>query len=139
MTYASLDDLVARAGQREILDVADRDHDGVADADVVAEALTHADNIVNGYVATAYALPFSAVPDLVRTWAVAIARHKLHHQGPPDYVVADYKDAIASLKDVQSGKLTLPVETGEIPHTSAGTTMFADAVTPSACEILRGW
>lgn len=139
MTYASLDDLIARAGEREILDVADRDGDGLPDGDVVAEALTHADNIVNGYVATAYTLPFAAVPDLVRTWAVAIARHKLHHQGPPDYVVAEYKDALASLRDVQAGRMTLPIATGEIPQASSGTPMFADAPTKTATQIMKGW
>lgn len=139
MAYATLADLVARASEREILDVADRDRDGTADPEVIAEALTHADNIVNGYVATTYTLPFVVVPDLVRTWAVAIARHKLHFQGPPDYVVADYKDALASLKDVQAGKLTLPISTGEIPATSTGTSMFADAPTSAASNILRGW
>lgn len=139
MAYASLADLIARASEREISDIADRDRDGTPDPDVIAEALTHADNIVNGYVAAAYTLPFAVVPDLVRTWAISIARHKLHFQGPPDYVVADYKDAIAALKDVQAGKLKLPIDTGQIPQTSTGTSMFMDAATSPAAKILRGW
>lgn len=139
MPYASLDDLIARAGPDEIRNVADRDRDGATDADVVAEALAHADNIVNGYVAARYTLPFVAVPDLVRTWAVSIARHKLHFQGPPDYVVNDYKDAIAALKDVAAGKLVLPEPDGEIPPVSSGTSMFAEPATTPAAAILKGW
>lgn len=139
MAYASLDDLIARAGEREIKDIADRDRDGIIDADVISEALAHADNIVNGYVATAYTLPFAQVPDLVRTWAVAIARHKLHFQGPPDYVVADYKDAIAALKDVQAGRLSLATPAGTPADAATGTSMFLDASTTPASSILKGW
>ncbi|MCW5711268.1 DUF1320 domain-containing protein [Shinella sp.] len=139
MSYATLADLIARAGEQEIIEVADRDRDGTADPDVIAEALVHADNLVNGYVRAQYTLPFAVVPDLVRTWAIAIARHRLHHQGPPDYVIDDYKDAIACLKDVAAGKITLPIDTGEVPATASGTVILADPGTSTAHDILRGW
>ncbi|ARJ70085.1 gp436 family protein [Paracoccus contaminans] len=95
MTYASLEDLVERAGMDEIVQVADRDGDLIPDPEVIGAALVHADNIVDGYLAGRYQLPFPQVPDLVRTWATAIARYQLHRWDPPDYVVADYKDALA--------------------------------------------
>jgi len=139
MSYATLADLIARAGEREIIQIADRDKDGTPDPDVIAEALSHADNIVNGYVRAHYTLPFAVVPDLVRTWAIAIARHKLHFQNPPDYVVDEYKDAIASLKDVAAGRMTLPIDTGDVPASATGTVMAADPGTSTARDILRGW
>ena len=67
MTYATLDDLIARAGLDEIRQVADRDRDGTPDPAVIEAALTHADNTVNGYVRARYPRPFVDVPDLVRT------------------------------------------------------------------------
>lgn len=139
MTYATLDDLIARASRNEILQIADRNRDGEIDPEVIAEALTHADNIVNGYVAAKYQLPFSVVPDLVRTWAISIARHKLHFQGPPDYVVDDYKDAISALKDVARGALVLPVADGEIPLSSAGGVMASHPAEVFSGTGLRGW
>lgn len=139
MTYATLDDLIARASRNEILQIADRNRDGEVDPEVIAEALTHADNIVNGYVAAKYQLPFSVVPDLVRTWAISIARHKLHFQGPPDYVVEDYKDALSALKDVARGALVLPVADGEIPQSSVGGVMASHPAEVFSGTGLRGW
>lgn len=124
MTYAALPDLIERAGEIEILEVADRDDDGIADASVVEAALIHADNIVDGYIASKYRLPLTAVPDLVRTWAVSIARYHLHRYGAPEYVAQDYKDAIAALKDVAAGRITLPPsETGEVPGSDGGSVL----------------
>ncbi|MET3611746.1 phage gp36-like protein [Rhizobium aquaticum] len=139
MTYATLDDLIARAGETEIRQIADRDRDGVIDAGVVADALAHADNLVNGYVATKYTLPFSVVPDLVRTWAIDIARWRLHFADPPEWVVTDYDNAIAALKDVAKGAITLPVSNGDTPSQSSGTTMFSAPDEVFSEHALRGW
>ena len=62
MPYATLDDLIERAGETEIRQIADRDRDGAIDADVVEAALTDADNLVNGYVAAKYTVPLASVP-----------------------------------------------------------------------------
>lgn len=139
MTYATLDDLIARAGEDEIRQIADRDRDGVIDPAVIQEALEHADNLVNGYVGTKYSLPFAAVPDLVTTWAIDIARHRLHYQGPPDYVVKDYEKALSSLERVAKGLISLPVAGVETAASSSGTVMFSapDEVFDK-CG-LRGW
>lgn len=128
MTYATLTDLIERAGEAEIRQIADRDRDGTPDPDVVEAALVHADNIVNGYVGTKYTLPLASSPPILCTWAVSIARHFLHRNGPPDYVVADYKDAVAGLKDVARGLVSLPDASGSTPTTSvaAGTFMSND-------------
>ncbi|WP_411037633.1 gp436 family protein [Shinella sp. BYT-45] len=115
MPYASLNDLIERAGQDEILQVADRDVDGTPDPDVVEAALVHADNVANGYLKVRYRLPLASVPDLLRTWCVAIARYYLHRDGPPDYVVRDWKAADQALKDMARGLIDLPVDEGEQP------------------------
>lgn len=142
MTYASLADLQSRAGIDEIRQVADRDRDGTPDPDVIAAALTHADNIVNGYVAARYDLSFVDVPDLVRTWAVSIARHFLHRNGPPEYVVSDYKDALAGLKDVSAGRIVLPVTGNSAavqPSQATGTIMSSHPAEVFSADKLRGW
>ena len=139
MTYASLEDLVERAGEVEILQVADRDGDGIADPALVHAALVHADNVVNGYVASVTSLPLATVPDLVRTWATAIARYFLHREGPPEYVTADYKDAITGLKDVSAGRIKLPLPDGALAAPLSGT---HDGISPAEVftdQALRGW
>lgn len=140
MTYATLDDLVERAGDVELRQIADRDRDGTVDPEVVAAALDDADNLINGYVAAKYALPLPSVPRIVRTWAVSIARHVLHRNGAPDHVRDDYKDAIAALKDVAAGRIALPVGAGETPlANAAGTVMASHPPQVFTADKLRGW
>ncbi|WP_347268177.1 DUF1320 domain-containing protein [Paracoccus sp. (in: a-proteobacteria)] len=140
MAYAALADLIERAGEVELRQIADRDRDGTPDPEVIAAALADADNLINGYVATRYALPLPAVPDLVRTWAVSIARHVLHRNGAPEHVSADYKEAIAALKDLARGQIALPVDPGAAaPDGISGRVMAvhpAQVFTPGK---LRGW
>lgn len=123
MSYASLEDLVERAGETEILQIADRDGNAVADPDVIDAALVHADNIVNGFVGVRYDLPFVQVPDLVRTWATSIARYYLHRDGAPEQVRDDHKEALAALKDVSGGRMSLPDATGQTAQAIQGVHM----------------
>ena len=140
MTYATLPDLIKRAGQQEILQIADRDRDGTPDPDVVEAAIRDGMNVVNGYVAAKYAVPLPSVPDLVRTWTVSIARYTLHRNTPPDHVRTDFEDAIKALKDVAAGRIVLPVEAGEEPPASvAGTVMAEHPPKVFTPEKLRGW
>ncbi|WP_275789697.1 gp436 family protein [Pararhizobium gei] len=139
MTYATIDALVARAGEREILQVADRNSDGAADPDVIAEALANADNTIDGYIATQYVLPLPVIPGLVTTWAVSIARYWLHRNLPPENVVKDYDDAIAALKDVARGQIKLPLPSGATPTTNGGDYLIFAPAEVFGCDTLRGW
>ena len=140
MSYATLDDLIDRAGEAELRQIADRDRDGVIDADVVAAALATADAAIDGYVGAKYALPLPSVPSIVRGWAISIARYTLHRNGAPDHVGQDYKDAILALKDVSRGLITLPVAAGETAAAVSGGTVIAAHPEPVFTPArLAGW
>ncbi len=141
MPYASLTDLIERAGEEEILQVADRDDDGAADPDVIEAALVHADNVANGYLKVRYRLPLASVPDLLRTWCVAIARYYLHRDGAPDYVVRDWKAADQALKDMARGLIDLPVGEGDQPPVAGdtGNVRVAGPEPVFTREKLEGW
>ena len=141
MPYAALDDLIERAGASEISEVADRDGDGVPDADVIGAALTTADTTIASYLAVRYAVPLATVPDVVRKWAVAIARYNLHRDGAPDHVVRDYKDALAELKDAGAGRLLLPDASGVQPTATpeAGAVHVSSAAPVFDDRGLDGW
>jgi len=140
VTYATLSDLTDRAGEAELRQIADRDRDGVPDATVIDAALADARDAIDGYIGTRYALPLVSVPPVVRVWAVAIARHILHRNGAPDHVLQDYKDAIAALKDVARGLITLPVAQGDAtPEAVTGQTLAAHPPHVFTPEKLRGW
>ncbi len=139
MPYATLDDLIERAGQREILDTADRDKDGIADADVIASALATAEAEINGYVATKYILPFVEVPALVKNWAVSLARYYLHRAKRPELVKEDYDNAISQLQDVAAGKITLPQASGQTPSLSSGTYLISALPARFGQHTMRGF
>lgn len=140
MPYATLDDLVERAGATEIRQIADRDRDGTPDTAVIEAAIADAGNQIDGYLATKYALPLASVPPILRTWAVSIARYVLHRNGAPDYIVQDYKDAIAGLKDVARGLIALPVAVGETaPAVTVGPVMGSHPAEVFTPDRLRGF
>lgn len=129
MTYATLADLIARAGEDEILQVADRDGDGVADASVISRALSDADDIVDARLAARYQVPLTSTPAIVNGWAVSIARYFLHRDGAPEHVVRDYTTALNDLKDAAAGKFPVPDAAGIAPaeSTSGSVTAYGSA------------
>lgn len=140
MSYATLDDLIKRAGEDEILKIADRDRDGEADAEVVDGALGDAASIVDGYVKTRYDLPLLNTPDLVRTWTVSIARYTLHRNGAPEYVENDYKAAIRALQDLAKRLIDLPPDaTGASAGTPSTGPLGASPAEVFSDENMRGW
>ncbi|ODN71178.1 gp436 family protein [Methylobrevis pamukkalensis] len=140
MPYCTLADLIERAGETEILEVADRDLDGIADADAVAAAIGQADQTIDGYLGTRFALPLTTVPGLVGKWSVSIARYLLHRDGAPDHVVRDYRDAVAELRDAGAGRLALPDLSGLAPASSSSGSGLAEGTRPvfDRCG-LKGW
>ena len=115
MPYCTLVDLIDRAGEAEILQVADRDMDGVADTAVIDAAIGAAGDQIDAYLAGRFALPLDPAPAIVGTWAVSIARYLLHRDGAPDHVVRDQRDALSALRDAASGRLSLPSAAGVAP------------------------
>lgn len=140
MTYALLPDLIERAGETEIREIADRDHDGSPDPDVITAALEDADNVINGYLAVRYPTPLTVVPSIVLTWAVSISRYVLHRYGAPDHISADYKDAISQLKDVSAGRMSLPTaDDGSSVEIATGKVLATHPPQVFTPNRLRGW
>lgn len=131
MPYATLDDIVARAGEEEVLQIADRDDDGVADADVIASAIATAESEINGYLSARYRLPLTQVPELVKSWTVSIARYHLHRDGAPEHVVRDWKSAKSGLVDVSRSLISLPItDGGDAPADDAGRVTLVQSPRP---------
>ena len=137
--YATLADLIARAGQSEIDQLADRDGANGPDADVIEEALADASSLIDGYVATKYPLPLTQTPPLLKTWATSIAIYLLHRFGAPDHIRTDYEDALSGLEDVAAGRVTLPV--AGTPQAAPTTGTHAGYAPPPVFtpDKLRGW
>lgn len=107
MPYASQQDLVDRFGALELTQLTDRESEAAIDADVVAKALSDADELIDSYIAARVALPLATTPARLVRVAGDIARYYLHADSPTEQVKAAYREAIAWLRDVGQGKATL--------------------------------
>lgn len=107
MPYITVDGLEWRFGAREILQLSDRDRDGVADLDVLATAIYDVDSMINAHLASRYALPITPVPDLLKWIAAQLVRCNLHDDKKPKAVQDNCDKAIEWLVMLASGEIDL--------------------------------
>lgn len=131
MSYCLVTDLVARFGERELMALTDRDGTGSV-SDVVAQhAVDDASALIDGYLHGRYNLPLNPVPSVLTSLCADIARYKLYDNDAPEVVTKRYDTAIAFLKSVGRGEVTLGVSTDnsapsstDLPDIQSGGNVF---------------
>lgn len=112
MSYITEQGLRDRFGTQEIDQLIDADPTATppdtGDTQKLARAISDADSLIDGYLAARYGLPLSSVPTLVAGWAADIARFKLWDDHAPEEVRKRYEDALAQLKLLAQGVISLP-------------------------------
>lgn len=111
MPYASLQDMLDRFGEEELVNLTDRAEPRAyaVDAAVADRALIDATALIDGYLSARHATPLAVVPQLVTAWCCDIARRRLYKDGPDEGVRKAHDDALGQLRDVAAGRLQLPV------------------------------
>lgn len=115
MPYIDRAGLEQRFGIDEIAQLLDDDRSGTelsTESESLTAAVADADAMIDGYLATRYALPLEAVPVMVAGWAADIARYRLWDEQAPEEVRRRYEDAIARLRDLAAGRIDLPPSAG---------------------------
>lgn len=124
MTYAGVQDLVERYGEREVIELTDRDRHGEIDEAVAERALTDATAEIDGYLAARYALPLEHVPVVLVRLCADLARYYLFDDHAPEQVSERYKAAVEMLRRISTGQVALGVsDQGERPETADGAEM----------------
>ncbi len=78
MSYSSASDVERVAGgAQRLVQLADYDRDGIADAAVIAAAIERADAWINTYAEQSYSVPFATVPTHVRELSAQEAVYQL--------------------------------------------------------------
>ena len=110
MAYATQADIVALYSQ-DALYVADRDGDGVPDADAVTRALTGASGEIDSFVGVRYPLPLTRESDLLVQFCVDIALYRL--ASSRDVLTEEhrrrYEDTLKHLEKIARGTASLPM------------------------------
>ena len=108
MAYATQADIVTLYSE-DALYVADRDGDGVADADAITRALSSASAEIDSHLAVRYKLPLQEPPETLVQYCVDIALYRL--ASSRDVLSAEhrtrYEDALKALKDIGAGRAAL--------------------------------
>lgn len=136
MTFASAQDLVTRYGQQEILLLADRDGDQLADAGVLEGALADADAEIISELAGSVTIDTANPPRNLVRLSCQIARYRLYGANPPEAARNDYLDAVKFLRLVREGKASL--DGGDAQPTVTPPPSFAAASEPGNRIFRRG-
>ena len=112
MAYLTPDDLTAQIPAAQLVELADDDGDGVADAAVLAAAIAAAEATLDGYLQTRYPLPLATVPPVLVRLARDLAAWELwSRRDTPDLekrpVYFRWKDALRFLEKLASGEVQL--------------------------------
>ncbi len=108
MTYTTQTDLEDAFGATELVQIADRDGDGLPDAGLLAAVSKRAYSFINGYLAGRYALPLDApYPPVIIAASCDLERYWLYDDDATERVREGFEDVVAWLKDVDAGKVLL--------------------------------
>lgn len=132
MSYCTQTDL-EKVSAAEFLQLADRDRDNVADADVVAEAIAKADGVIDSYVRHRYAVPLAPDP-AIRDCAVKLVWFTLQETNPTEAARKNRDDAVKFLRDLSEGTSHLGPDqlapgatvSVDVPQSDAPDRVFSD-------------
>lgn len=141
MAYTTQAELEERFSTRMLISLTDRSDppSGVIDASVVQQAITNAEAVIDGYLASRYALPMADVPPQIAKIALHLTIYDLHVYQADPKIEADYKDALRMLKDIQDGVLRLPIAGVTPRQTGESGVRTTDRDRPMTEDNLKGF
>jgi phage gp36-like protein len=115
MAYCAQDDLLKLIPEEELAEITAESGDS-PDTAVVNEAIAKADSEIDAYCGVRYSVPFSTVPERVKSLSVEMAIYHLYSRRSvvPEVRRQKYEDAIILLKAIAQGAAVLSVS-GETP------------------------
>lgn len=111
MPYCTQADLVSRFGEEELIQLTDRDRTGAINTTVLQSAIADASAEVDGYLGGRYVLPLPHVPPVLSRICADLVRYYLYDDVPRDQVRQRYEDAVAFLKSIAKGQVSLGIAT----------------------------
>lgn len=112
MTYATVEDMIARFGEDTMIQLTDLDREGKVNHEKAELALNDASAEINGYLGR-YHLPFKEIPPILTRLCCDIARYCLCSSSAvlmSDDILNKHRDAIRVLENIANGLITLGIK-----------------------------
>lgn len=112
--YCTLDDIEKHTSTPTLIQLTSDDGQEIVDKTVVEEALLYSSALIDGYLRGRYSLPLDICYPLLRVLAVDLSVYRLYSRRMqnemPEVIDSAYKNAIATLRDIQKGVISLQSE-----------------------------
>ena len=112
--YCTLDDIEKHTSTQTLIQLTSDDGQEIVDKTVVEEALLYSSALIDGYLRGRYSLPLDICFPLLRILAVDLSVYRLYSRRMrnemPEVIETAYKNAIATLRDIQKGVISLQSE-----------------------------
>jgi len=123
MTYCTVQDLIDRFGEQELIDLTDEHGTEEIESTQVTRAIIDASGFIESYLSSRYTLPLSEIPPILNKIACDLVHYGLY-DSPTDDVNKRFDGATKFLRDVSTGKAGLGINTsGSKPQTNNSATM----------------
>ena len=113
MPYSLKADFLTEISEDELIQLTDDESAGIVNEARVTAAIAKADGIIDSYCGQVETVPFTTVPPVIKQHSITIAIYFIYSRRSvaPEIRAQNYKDAIAHLKDISTGKATIGATT----------------------------
>lgn len=122
MDYCTIEDIETHTSTPTLIQLTSDDGQEEVDRVVAQEAILYSSTLIDGYLRGRYTLPLDTHFPLLRILAIDLSIHRLYSRRMrnemPEVIENNYKNAIATLRDIQKGVITLQSENDSLETAS---------------------
>ena len=120
--YCTIEDIDTHISTPTLIQLTNDDGGETVDREVATEAIVYSSAIIDGYLRGRYTLPLDTHFPLLRILAIDLSIYRLYtrrmRNEMPEVIENNYKNAIATLRDIQKGVITLQSENDSLETAS---------------------
>ena len=122
MDYCTIEDIETHTSTPTLIQLTSDDGQEEGDRVVAQEAILYSSTLIDGYLRGRYTLPLDTHFPLLRILAIDLSIYRLYtrrmRNEMPEVIENNYKNAIATLRDIQKGVITLQSENDSLETAS---------------------
>ena len=120
--YCTVEDIETQLSTPTLIQLSSDECQDEIDRTVVEEAILYSSTLIDGYLRGRYTLPLNTHFPLLRILAIDLSIHRLYSRRMrnemPEVIENAYKNAIATLRDIQKGIISLQSESDTLETSS---------------------